>query len=106
MPVPDLAIRNSFVFDFDSTLVSIETLDTLIKQNLSGEEDKRKIDAITLRAMNGELDFGASLASRLRLSRARVEHFAQMAEQIKNFPLPLTLTLSDSFIVADHCHTT
>ena len=76
---------NSFVFDFDSTIVSIETLDTLIKQNLSDEEDQRKIDAITLRAMNGELDFSASLASRLRLSRARVEHFDQMAEQIENF---------------------
>ncbi|MDR1621501.1 MAG: HAD-IB family phosphatase [Synergistaceae bacterium] len=80
--------RNSFVFDFDSTLVSIETLDTLIKQNLSGEDDRRKIDEITLRAMNGELDFSASLASRLRLSRAKTEDFAQMAARIEGFLTP------------------
>ncbi|MDR2179342.1 MAG: HAD-IB family phosphatase [Synergistaceae bacterium] len=77
--------RNSFVFDFDSTIVSIETLDTLIKQNLSDEEARQRVDEITLRAMNGELDFGASLALRLGLSGARAEHFAGMAEGIENF---------------------
>ena len=86
--LPNMEERNSFVFDFDSTLVSIETLDTLIKQNLSGEEDRRKIDEITLRAMNGELDFSASLASRLGLSRLKTEHFAQMAGRIENFLTP------------------
>jgi D-3-phosphoglycerate dehydrogenase len=86
--LPDMEERNSFVFDFDSTLVSIETLDTLIKQNLSREEDRRKIDEITLRAMNGELDFSASLALRLRLSRIKAEHFAQMGGRIETFFTP------------------
>jgi D-3-phosphoglycerate dehydrogenase len=83
-----MAERNSFVFDFDSTIVAVETLDTLIKQNLNDEEDRRRIDEITLRAMNGELDFSASLASRLRLSRARTEHFARMAGQIGDLLTP------------------
>ncbi|MDR2529081.1 MAG: HAD-IB family phosphatase [Synergistaceae bacterium] len=89
--LPDMARQNSFIFDFDSTLVTIETLDTLIKQNLSGRENedaRRRIDEITARAMNGELDFSASLSERLRLSKARVEHFARMAAHIADFVTP------------------
>ena len=89
--LPNLAWQNSFIFDFDSTLVTIETLDTLIKQNLSGRENedaRRRIDEITAQAMNGELDFSASLSERLRLSRARSKHFARMAAHIVDFITP------------------
>jgi D-3-phosphoglycerate dehydrogenase len=79
---------NSFIFDFDSTIVSIETLDTLIKQNLRDDEGKRRIDEITTRAMNGELDFNASIIARLRLAGATVEHFSQMARHIGDFLTP------------------
>jgi phosphoserine phosphatase SerB len=85
---PDLARRNSFVFDFDSTLVTIETLDTLLKNCAGDDETRRRIDGITARAMNGELDFGASLSGRLRLARARTEHFARMAAEIAGFVTP------------------
>jgi phosphoserine phosphatase len=79
---------NSFLFDFDSTLVSIETLDTLLKRAAGDEETRRKIDDITARAMNGELDFDTSLRSRLRAAGARAEHFAQMAAGITDFLTP------------------
>jgi phosphoserine phosphatase SerB len=82
------ARQNSFVFDFDSTLVTIETLDTLLKNCLADDEARRRIDDITARAMNGELDFDASLSERLRLAKARTEHFARMAEEITNFVTP------------------
>jgi phosphoserine phosphatase SerB len=88
LPVPELARRNSFVFDFDSTLVSIETLDTLLQRCLSDDETRRRIDDITARAMNGELDFDASLSERLRLAKARTEHFARMAGEIAGFVTP------------------
>jgi D-3-phosphoglycerate dehydrogenase len=80
--------KNSFVFDFDSTLVTIETLDTLLKNCLSDDETRRRIDDITARAMNGELDFDASLSERLRLARARTEDFARMAGEILKFVTP------------------
>lgn len=80
--------RNSFVFDFDSTLVSVETLDTLIKRNLRTDEDRRKIDDITKRAMNGELDFQTSLSTRLRLARTEKKDFARMAEEIESLLTP------------------
>jgi phosphoserine phosphatase SerB len=86
--LPDVARRNSFVFDFDSTLVTIETLDTLLKNCASDDETRRRIDDITARAMNGELDFGASLSGRLRLAKVRTEHFTQMAGKIADFITP------------------
>ncbi|MDR3279525.1 MAG: HAD-IB family phosphatase, partial [Synergistaceae bacterium] len=84
----DLGRPNSFIFDFDSTIVTIETLDTLIKKNLKDDEDRRRIDDITTRAMNGELDFNASITLRLSLARVTTEHFAQMARQIEDFLTP------------------
>ncbi|MDR3230369.1 MAG: HAD-IB family phosphatase, partial [Synergistaceae bacterium] len=85
---PDMARRNSFIFDFDSTIVTLETLDTLIKRNMERDEDRKKIDDITTRAMNGELDFNASITTRLRISRAHRSHFARMAAEIGDFLTP------------------
>jgi D-3-phosphoglycerate dehydrogenase len=79
------------VFDFDSTLVTIETLDTLIKRSLTGPDGGRKrrlIDGITLKAMNGEMDFNESITTRLRISEVRAEHFAAMASEIAEFITP------------------
>jgi D-3-phosphoglycerate dehydrogenase len=84
----DMARQNSFIFDFDSTIVTLKTLDTLIKRNMESDEDRGKIDDITMRAMNGELDFNTSITTRLRLSGARREHFAQLAAEIGNFLTP------------------
>jgi D-3-phosphoglycerate dehydrogenase len=85
---PDMARRNSFVFDFDSTLVTIETLDTLLKSCLSDDGTRRRIDDITARAMNGEMDFDASLSERLRLAKVKAAHFARMAGEIADFVTP------------------
>lgn len=51
------------VFDMDSTLIEQEVID-LIAASI-GVEDK--VSAITMRAMNGELDFAASLRERVAL---------------------------------------
>jgi HAD superfamily phosphoserine phosphatase-like hydrolase len=83
-----MARRNSFVFDFDSTLVTIETLDTLLKNCAGDDETRRRIDDITARAMNGEMDFDTSISTRLRLARARAEDFARMAGAITDFVTP------------------
>ncbi|KAI9888358.1 MAG: hypothetical protein M1814_000541 [Vezdaea aestivalis] len=51
------------VFDMDSTLIQQEVIDEIAKA--IGVEDK--VSAITARAMNGELDFSASLKERVAL---------------------------------------
>jgi D-3-phosphoglycerate dehydrogenase len=72
-----------FIFDFDSTLVRIETLEALADIALSDAPDaaakKAEIAALTDQAMSGQVDFGTALRRRLdllSLSRAHVETLA------------------------------
>ncbi|RZJ17135.1 MAG: phosphoglycerate dehydrogenase [Brevundimonas sp.] len=72
-----------FVFDFDSTLVTFETLEALADLALDGDvgaaEVRAEIARLTDQAMNGELDFGEALRRRLALlplTRAHVEALA------------------------------
>ncbi|MGH7026172.1 phosphoglycerate dehydrogenase [Brevundimonas sp.] len=69
-----------FIFDFDSTLVRIETLEALAEIALSDAPDaaakKAEIAALTDQAMSGQVDFGTALRRRLdllSLTRAHVE---------------------------------
>lgn len=72
-----------FIFDFDSTLVRIETLEALADIALSDAPDaaakKAEIAALTDQAMSGQVDFGTALRRRLdllALSRGQVETLA------------------------------
>lgn len=72
-----------FLFDFDSTLVRIETLEALAEIALDGRPDaaarRAEIARLTEAAMEGRLDFGEALVRRLELlqaSRAHVEALA------------------------------
>jgi len=69
-----------FIFDFDSTLVRIETLEALADIALSDAPDaaarKAEIATLTDQAMTGQVDFGTALRRRLdllALSRSHVE---------------------------------
>ncbi len=69
-----------FIFDFDSTLVRIETLEALAEIALSDASDavakKAEIAALTDQAMSGQVDFGTALRRRLdllALTRGHVE---------------------------------
>ncbi len=57
------------IFDFDSTLISIETLDFLIGK--SAKENKSEVEKITHMAMSGKLTFADSL--RLRFADIKLE---------------------------------
>lgn len=65
------------VFDMDSTLITAEVIDEMAARHGVGEQVK----AITKRAMNGELDFDASLKERVKLlkgfSRSHMESIIQ-----------------------------
>jgi D-3-phosphoglycerate dehydrogenase len=57
------------IFDFDSTLVSIETLDFLIGK--TAKENQQEVEKITNMAMSGKLTFADSL--RLRFAQIKLE---------------------------------
>ncbi len=73
----------TYVFDFDSTLVRIETLEVLADLALAGRPDAAAVQAeiarLTDAAMAGDLPFGEALRRRLALlplTRAHVEALA------------------------------
>ena len=75
--------RPTFVFDFDSTLVAIESLDVLADLALAGHPDRERISAeiaaLTDRAMTGDVPFGEALRQRLALLPLTREHVAALA---------------------------
>ena len=56
----------NFIFDFDSTLVTKETLNEMLKPLLS-EEKQKEIDETTKLAMEGKITFRESLEKRLKI---------------------------------------
>lgn len=59
------------LFDFDSTLITVESLDVAARLALAGAADAAarlaRIEAITVEAMEGRLPFDEALAQRLKL---------------------------------------
>jgi D-3-phosphoglycerate dehydrogenase len=76
----------TFVFDFDSTLVRIETLEALADIALAGSADaeavRAEIERLTDQAMAGEVDFGTALRRRLALLPLTREHVQDLAGRI------------------------
>ena len=76
----------NFVFDFDSTLVRIETLEALADIALEGHPDaaivRAEIVMLTDQAMAGELDFGTALRRRLALLPLTRAHVHALADRI------------------------
>lgn len=73
----------TLVFDFDSTLVRIETLEALAEIALAGAQDAETLGAaivaLTDQAMTGDLPFGEALQRRLALLPLTREHVAALA---------------------------
>jgi D-3-phosphoglycerate dehydrogenase len=76
----------TFVFDFDSTLVRIETLEALADIALAGHPEadavRAEIAKLTDQAMSGEVDFGTALRRRLALLPLTRIHVEQLADRI------------------------
>ena len=75
-----------FIFDFDSTLVRIETLEALAEIALSDAPDaaakKAEIAALTDQAMSGQVDFGTALRRRLDLLALNRSHVEALTDRI------------------------
>ncbi|WP_019960770.1 HAD-IB family phosphatase [Woodsholea maritima] len=75
------------VFDVDSTLLSVESLDFAVELSLKdcadGAERTQKLTEITNRGMAGEMDFRSSLEARLALAGLTRSHISTAAEALK-----------------------
>jgi len=59
----------TIVFDFDSTLIPVESLEEVLRSGVGTDADAiQRVEAITRRGMEGELDFRASLEARLAIA--------------------------------------
>jgi D-3-phosphoglycerate dehydrogenase len=77
---------NTFIFDFDSTLVSIESFDEILKIAL-GENTgakQKQIEKITNAGMNGEIDLSESLTQRLQVAAITKEHLEKFEHDVVN----------------------
>lgn len=102
-------MKTLFLFDFDSTIVTVETLDELLKKALAHHPKKEQlsaeIEAITNAGMNGELDFRESLWRRIQTANIHQEHIDSLASELlrgitKNIPESISLLLAAKHHVA------
>ena len=81
-----MADTPTLVFDFDSTLVRVETLEALADIALDGRADaedvRAEIGRLTDQAMAGDLGFGEALRRRLALLPLTQTHVATLADRI------------------------
>lgn len=81
-----MADATTYVFDFDSTLVRVETLEVLADIALACAPDAAaigtRIAALTDQAMTGDLPFGEALSRRLALLPLTRAHVAELADRI------------------------
>lgn len=87
------------IFDFDSTIVTIEALDELATIALADAPDKSSrvaaIRDITERGMNGELGFSESLALRFEQIMPTKQHLAELILLLQNSISPSFLAHKD-----------
>lgn len=77
------------IFDFDSTIVTCESLEKILLQNLEGQPDiAQKIAEITEAGIRGKITFAESLAERLRLAAPTKEQVALFGQQALQWITP------------------
>lgn len=60
----------AFIFDFDSTIITVESLDEVLLLSVDGskkEQLKKELEAITDLGMNGDIDLKSSIERRINL---------------------------------------
>ena len=79
--------NRKFVFDFDSTLTSVEGLDVLAEISLEGNPERaeivKKIQEITDLGIDGDISFTDSLSRRIALLQANKSHLGELIKLLK-----------------------
>jgi D-3-phosphoglycerate dehydrogenase / 2-oxoglutarate reductase len=92
---------STFIIDFDSTLVTCESLDELARLSLADNPNRRdimqKLENITSRGMAGKIAFDESLHQRLQLFAADRSDLAQLAGYLRTRISPSANATRDWF---------
>lgn len=76
------------IFDFDSTLISCESLEEIVKTKKIKAERLKQIQEITSKGMSGEIDFLTSLKLRLSLVSLSRQDFLSFGESAFHYLTP------------------
>ena len=85
---------NTFIFDFDSTIIELESLDEIIKSSLQNLDEFRKIEIIaqiekiTQLGMSGKIDLFESLSQRLKAAKIHKSHIDKFNSKIAQHITP------------------
>jgi D-3-phosphoglycerate dehydrogenase len=99
----------TFLLDFDSTLISAESLEVMAAECLANDADaaakRARIREITLAAMEGRMDFGAGLRERLALLDLRREQLPAIVARLRQ-ALSASFVANRAFLKAnaEHIH--
>lgn len=81
-----MCMNLTYILDFDSTLVGVESLDELARIGMTGPDAKQKMATfidLTNQGMNGVIDFETSLKRRLDLMQVTRNDVKRFAEELK-----------------------
>nr|WP_262914325.1 phosphoglycerate dehydrogenase [Tenacibaculum aquimarinum] len=85
-------VKRNYVFDFDSTLTSVEALDVLCEitqaNNPNREEVLEEIVNITNKGIDGDISFPESLKQRIQLLKAKKSDLSVLIEELKKYVSP------------------
>ena len=84
-------MRYSLIFDFDSTIITKESLDEVLLLSVHDserEELKTQLEKITNQGMNGEIDLKTSIEKRINLIALQKEDIINFQNQVTNFITP------------------
>ena len=88
-------MKPTLILDFDSTIVSVESLDLLAEISLAKhperEQRQQKIEELTKLGMEGKLDFRESLLQRIALLDANKSHLETLVKRLQK-------SISPSFV--------
>ena len=87
----------NLLVDFDSTFVTVETIDEISKLSCK-RESAEKIEKITIKAMEGKISFQEALSNRIKIINANKNHVKQIKALLKNKISP-TFSLNKKFII-------
>ncbi|MBS9463864.1 phosphoglycerate dehydrogenase [Flagellimonas sp. 389] len=81
-------VGRKYVFDFDSTLTTVEALDVLAEMTLQGKSNKeeiiQEIQNITNLGIDGDISFTESLEKRIQLLNAHKDDLGGLVEELRH----------------------
>jgi len=91
--------NTSLIIDFDSTFITVETLDELAQISIGEDHDSvQLIKQITNKAMAGDIDFREALAKRIDILSPTKQHIDELIIEIASNKISPSFTMNKEFI--------